>query len=98
MRAGPLKTHPPMSLHRRRPLRLLGTYFAIAAGAASPNGTLRKNTQCQDAYVVMKPPTVGPTTGATIAGHAIVEMAFISRLFSVLRTTVIRPPGPTIAP
>jgi len=46
----------------------------------------------------MKPPTVGPTTGATIAGQVIVEMACISRLLSVLRTTIIRPTGTIMAP
>ena len=63
-----------------------------------PNGTLRRKIQRQFAYVVMKPPTGGPTTGATIAGHVMVEMACIRRLFSVLRTTISRPTGTIMAP
>src|SRR5580700_7260420 len=63
-----------------------------------PNGTLRKNTQRQDAYVVMKPPTVGPITGATMAGQVIVEMARISPAVGVLRTTIARPTGTIMAP
>jgi hypothetical protein len=46
----------------------------------------------------MKPPIGGPSTGAAIAGQVMVEMACISWLFSVLRTTIRRPTGTIMAP
>ena len=39
------------------------------ANATIPRGTLMRNIQCHDAYVVMRPPASGATTGAMSAGH-----------------------------
>ena len=48
--------------------------------------------------MVMKPPTVGPSTGATTPGQVMVEIACIMRERSVLRTTIMRPTGTISAP
>src|SRR6476660_40351 len=58
-----------------------------------PSGTLRKNIQRQEAYVVMKPPIGGPSTGATKPGQVIKEVALKRCCFSVLRKTTNLPTG-----
>src|SRR5882762_9774306 len=66
--------------------------------ATTPSGTFRKKIQCQEAYVVMKPPTGGPTTGATSPGQVMYAIASIKLCFSVVRNTTSRPTGTIIAP
>ncbi len=64
----------------------------------NPSGTFRKKIQCQEKYVVMKPPTGGPTTGATSPGQVMYAIASIKLCFSVVRSTTRRPTGTIIAP
>jgi hypothetical protein len=40
-----------------------------AQNAITPSGTLIRNIQCQDAYVVIRPPASGATTGASSPGQ-----------------------------
>ena len=63
-----------------------------------PSGTFRKKIQCQEAYVVMKPPRGGPTTGAISPGQVMKVIASIKLCFSVVRKTTSRPTGTIIAP
>ena len=46
----------------------------------------------------MKPPSGGPSTGATSAGQVRIAMALIRRSFGVARSTTRRPTGTIIAP
>src|SRR6267143_1225789 len=46
----------------------------------------------------MKPPTGGPTTGATSPGHVMYVIEWIRLCFSVVRNTTRRPTGTIIAP
>src|ERR1700709_2769974 len=97
-RGAALSTRPTLSRGLRLTPRRFGTSMATATSAQIPNGTFKRKIQRHDAYVVMKPPTGGPTTGAAIAGQVMGEIACMSRLFSVLRTTISRPTGTIIAP
>src|ERR1700722_4406390 len=63
-----------------------------------PIGILIRKIQCQDRYVVMKPPSGGPITGPTSAGTGTQAIAFTSALLSIDRTSTSRPTGVIIAP
>src|ERR1700752_1939326 len=63
-----------------------------------PIGILIRKIQCQDRYVVMKPPSGGPITGPTSAGTVTQAIAFTSALLSIDRTSTSRPTGVIIAP
>ncbi len=58
-----------------------------------PIGMLMRKIQRHDAYVVMKPPSGGPTTGAMSAGQTIQPMASMIWCFGVSRSTTSRPTG-----
>src|SRR4051812_21757894 len=65
---------------------------------SSPIGMLIRKIQCQEKYVVMKPPSGGPITGPTSAGTVTHAMALTSALLSMERSKTRRPTGVIIAP
>ena len=54
--------------------------------------------QCQDAYVVMKPPSGGPEIGPISAGMVTSAIALTSTRLSMVRNRMRRPTGVIIAP
>src|SRR3954462_8521429 len=65
---------------------------------SSPIGILIRKIQCQEKYVVMKPPSGGPITGPTRAGTVTHAIALTSALLSIERSSTRRPTGVIIAP
>ena len=63
-----------------------------------PIGTLMMKIQCQEAYVVMKPPSGGPQIGPISAGMVTSAMALTRSRLSMLRNRMSRPTGVIIAP
>src|SRR6202034_1817718 len=92
------ETNPVQSNGRFRSSRLLLIQRAESTMPINPSGTLRKKIQRHDAYVVMNPPTGGPSTGATKPGQVMKAVARNRCCFSVLRKTTNRPTGTIMAP
>src|SRR3954454_4694605 len=65
---------------------------------SSPIGMLIRKIQCQEKYVVMKPPSGGAITGPTSAGTVTQAMALTSALLSMERSKTRRPTDVTMAP
>src|SRR3954463_1709145 len=63
-----------------------------------PIGMLIRKIQCQEKYVVMKPPSGGPITGPTSAGTVTHAIALTSALLSMERSKTRRPTGVIMAP
>jgi hypothetical protein len=57
-----------------------------------------RKIQCHVAYVVMKPPTGGPSTGPMSAGVVTQTMAPTNSRLLIVRTNTMRPTGVIIAP
>ena len=96
--ADALSTNPSQSNGLTWSSLRLGIIRDERAMPTMPSGTFRKKIQCHEAYVVMKPPTGGPTTGAISPGQVMNVIASIKLCFSVVRKTTSRPTGTIIAP
>jgi hypothetical protein len=73
-------------------------YFSARKMPSRPIGMLIRKIQCQEKYVVMKPPSGGPITGPINAGIVTQAIAFTSSLLSIERSSTSRPTGVIIAP
>ena len=70
----------------------------ISAIPAMATGMLIQKIQRQSKYVVMNPPSGGPSTGPTSAGIVSQAMALITSALGIVRKTMRRPTGAIIAP
>ena len=66
--------------------------------AITPSGTLMRNSQCQDAYVVIRPPASGAITGASRPGQTTKEVTRSRSSLAAMETTIVLPTGTIIAP
>ncbi len=92
------RTNPRASNGRARSSRCSTMNRNTASNPSAPIGTLRKKIQRHDAYVVMKPPSGGPRTGAISPGVVMNAIARSKSALAVLRSTTSRPTGTIIAP
>jgi hypothetical protein len=65
---------------------------------SAPMGRLIRKIQRQSKYVVMKPPSGGPTMGPTSAGTVTHESACTISDFGIVRSSTSLPTGTIIAP
>ncbi len=73
-------------------------YLVASMMPRRPIGRLMRKIQCQEKYVVMKPPTGGPSTGPISAGIVTQVMMATSSRLSNERSSTSRPTGDIIAP
>src|ERR1700733_5014443 len=97
-----VSTTPPQSSGGGAPLAALSgpsvTSRHAAQNAITPSGTLIRNIQCHDAYVVISPPASGAITGASSPGHTTYDVTRSRSSLAAREITIVRPTGTIIAP
>jgi hypothetical protein len=92
----PVSTKPRRS--KPRSVGWLGGSRRAASRASSPSGRFSPKIQRQPQWVLIQPPTGGPSMKATSPGQVRMAMARTMPSLGVPRSTSMRPTGTIIAP